>query len=68
MKGLGEQIRRARKERGVRACDLGERLGVSPTAISLWENDKRTPSLGHLVAICKVLDVSADRLLGLQDE
>jgi transcriptional regulator with XRE-family HTH domain len=38
---------------------------IGSWAISSWENDRHTPDLAKLVALCEVLQVSADVLLCL---
>jgi transcriptional regulator with XRE-family HTH domain len=41
-------------------------IGLDPAAISHFERGQRMPSLENLRKIAVVLDVSADRLLGLK--
>ena len=47
--------------------ELAARLGVSKGVISLWENGKREPTLGNIVALAKYFGVSSDYLIGLND-
>jgi transcriptional regulator with XRE-family HTH domain len=47
---------------------LGEQLGkaISSWTISTWETDRHAPDAERLIAICRVLSVSADVLHGLR--
>jgi transcriptional regulator with XRE-family HTH domain len=53
---LGKLIRKLRKAKGFTAKDLADAAGVSPSAISRWENDGRVPRGDHLfrleLALC----------------
>lgn len=49
-------------------ADLARRLKVSQPAVGRWKNHERIPDLLSLVAICRVFNVSADWLLGLEEE
>ena len=44
---------------------LAKKIGVRPNQISEWLSGKAKPGYDNLKAICLALDVSADRLLGL---
>lgn len=53
-------------------CNLSQnafskKIGMSQTVVNNYCTGKREPSLEVLVAMCKVLNVSADYLLGLRD-
>lgn len=58
VKTMGDRIRDVREERGFSASDLARLTGVTPTAVSNWENRGRTPRAGAMASICKVLGVS----------
>jgi len=45
--------------------ELAEVLGMSVSAVSLWESGKTMPDMGLVPAICSVLGVSADELFGI---
>lgn len=53
---------------GVNQSDLAVKIHVSKQCVSDYKSGKSVPSLETLYEICKVLDVSADYLLGLSDE
>lgn len=46
---------------------LARALYISPSAVSAYRSGKRTPDLRILSEICRILDTSADYLLGLSD-
>jgi len=60
---LGKRIALYRKEKGLRQDDLAEMLGVSPQAVSKWENDQTCPDISLLPQLGKILGVTVDELL-----
>ncbi len=46
---------------------LAEKIGVSPEMVTQYYTTKKLPKLDTFAKICKVLNVSADYLLGLSD-
>ncbi len=60
---IGEQLRQARRDRGLSLRSLAQRLGVSPSLISQIERGLASPSVSTLYAIVTELDVSLDELL-----
>lgn len=54
---VGENIKRIRKEKGLKQKDLAEVLNVSEVMISQWENGSRNPKQSTLIKIAKALDV-----------
>jgi XRE family transcriptional regulator, fatty acid utilization regulator len=63
---LGQQLRHARRARGLTLAELGERVGRAPSALSLLENGRREPKLSLLNSIAEALSVSASDLLRRQ--
>lgn len=63
---LGENLKKARIEAGVKQKDLAEHLQVYPKDISRWESGERTPSAVTLGRICRELGASADEILELR--
>ena len=68
MKNLGEKIKQIRTEKGLSQPQLANEVGVSKGIISIWENNINEPKATYLKNLAMVLDVSADYLLGLEDE
>lgn len=60
---LGEQIRRARKRKGLSQMAFSEKLGISLSHLSDLENGKTGFSVSILQKITEILQVSADSLL-----
>lgn len=53
---------------GVRQTELAKAANVSKQCISDYKSGKSVPSIDTLFLLCRCLDVSADYLLGLEDE
>ena len=64
---LGNRIRAAREQEGLTQDKLADLIGVSRTAIARWENGDIEPKLKNLITLSKVLHVSTDYLLGLEE-
>ena len=62
-KNVGEQIYALRKGKGITQNDLGERLSVSPQAVSKWERGETLPDTAILPDLANVLETSVDNLL-----
>lgn len=65
---LGKRIAALRREKGLKQEELAEKLGVSPQAVSKWENDQTCPDISLLPALAKILGVSVDELLSGKKE
>ncbi len=61
---LGKKISELRKEKNLTQEGLAEALGVSPQAVSKWENDLSCPDIMLLPALASLFDVSIDELFG----
>ena len=60
---LGKRIAAQRREKGLKQDELAEKLGVSPQAVSKWENDQTCPDISILPQLAKILGISVDTLL-----
>lgn len=60
---IGKRIALLRKEKGMTQEDLANAMGVSPQAVSKWENDQTCPDISALPKLSKLLGVTADELL-----
>lgn len=60
---FGEQLRRAREEKGMTQQTLAEQLYVTRQAVSRWECGDRYPDLLTTKKISQILEVSLDDLL-----
>ena len=64
---FGEQLRKAREEKGMTQQTLAEQLFVTRQAVSKWECGERYPDLPTTKKISEALDVSLDDLLSGKD-
>lgn len=62
---LGEKLKHLRQERGMTQAELAEKLGVSPSAVGMYEQGRREPDGTVLARIAAVLRCSADELLNV---
>ena len=62
---IGATIRKVRRSREMTQEDLAEFLNVSVSAVSQWESEKTTPDISMIPAICSLLNISSDELLGI---
>lgn len=67
MSVLSVRLRQARQalHPEVQQKDIAKRLGLSPSAVNLWEAGKTEPSASDLVQLARWYRVSCDWLLGL---
>lgn len=66
---LGERIAKLRRQSGLSQRQLAAYLSVSPSTVGMYEQDRREPSAGRLVAMAALFDVSLDYLLtGVPDD
>ncbi|WP_391528508.1 helix-turn-helix domain-containing protein [Photorhabdus akhurstii] len=64
---IGERIHSRRRGLGLTQVQVGEEIGVSMAAISLWEKNKTSPSSENLQKIAQVLQCSISWLLTGED-
>lgn len=62
------KIRELRKDKGLTQKQLAELINKSPTGVASWEQGLSEPSVNDIRSLCKIFEVSADYLLGLEDE
>ena len=60
---LGSKIAELRKNNGMTQDELSEKLGVTPQAVSKWENDISCPDIMLLPKIANLLGTTCDELL-----
>lgn len=61
---VGSRIKELRKSRRITQAEFAERLGVTKSAVSSYENGSRLPSYDILIKIARIFNVSTDHLLG----
>ncbi len=62
-KTLGARIAEYRRAKGLKQDELAQTLGVSPQAVSKWENDVSCPDIMMLPALAAQLGITVDTLL-----
>ena len=60
---LGMRIALLRAEKGWSQAELARRIGVSASAVGMYEQGRREPSLGLLVRLAQEFGVTTDYLL-----
>lgn len=63
METIGKRIAELRKNNNLKQDELAEVLGVSPQAVSKWENDISCPDIMLLPKLAKILGATVDELL-----
>ena len=59
----GSMISSLRKKNRLNQKELGDKLGIGVSSISMWEAEKREPSLDNLIALSELFGVSTDYIL-----
>ena len=62
---IGAIISRVRKEKGLTQIQLAEKAGISQQQLSHYENGKLHISAEMISRLSSILEVSSDRILGL---
>ena len=68
MEIFATRLKELRAEKKISLDRLGNIIGVSDTAIMKWEQNRSEPTALNIVQVAKFFNVSADYLLGLEDE
>lgn len=61
-----DHIRQVRESKGISQRKFSVMLGLSETTYGHYEGRRRQMELSTFVQICKLLDLSADEILGLK--
>ncbi len=60
---LGEKLSEKRRLKNLTQDDVAEKLGVTPQAVSKWENDASCPDISLLPTIASLYETTIDELL-----
>lgn len=63
---IGQTIAEQRRRMGLTQTELANQLGLSPQAVSKWENGLGSPDISLLPEIAQILNLSMDQLFGLE--
>jgi transcriptional regulator with XRE-family HTH domain len=58
--GLGDRLRLAREHARASKADVARAVGVSPSAVSQWENEDCEPSVGNMIKFKRAYQASLD--------
>lgn len=61
------KIKELRVEKGITQKQLAKLINKSETGVASWEQGLSEPCVNDIRLLCKIFDVSADYLLGLED-
>jgi transcriptional regulator with XRE-family HTH domain len=64
---FANRIKFLRKQKNIKQSELGEKIGLTYTAISDIERGRRTTTIEKLVALADYFEVSIDYLMGRTD-
>lgn len=65
---FNENLNEARIKSGLSQKEVSENIGVAKSTYSLYESGNREPNVNTIKKIADVLNVSADTLLGIDEE
>lgn len=65
---LGQKLKELRLERNLIQLDIANAINVSKTTICHWEIGRQEPCTEDIKKLCIFYNISADYLLGLEDE
>lgn len=60
---LNEELKKARKTKGLTQSQAAVALGIKNTTISNWESGVSRPDVDTLVSLCRLYDVTPNNLL-----
>lgn len=64
---IGNRIKKERAKKKITQEELAKMIGVSPSTIGMYEQNRREPDYKTLVELSKIFNCSVDYLLGLTD-
>lgn len=65
---FSERLRYLIVENNISNSEFAEKIGYGKTAVYYWLNNKREPTANAILVLSKFFNVSADYLLGLEDD
>ena len=68
MKTIGNRIKELRKEKNLTQKQLSTAINIAQSSISEWEKNSYEPTATAIKILAIYFDVSADYLLGLEDD
>lgn len=68
MSTIGQNIKRYRKNLGLKQDELAHAIGRSHGQIKHWETDRHQPDLESIIVMAKFFKTSTDDLIGFQND
>ncbi len=65
---FGKKIREYREDKNLTQTELAKLLNTTQSTIGKYEREELEPNINTIINLCKIFNVSADYLLGLEDE
>lgn len=65
---FSERLKTIRKDCNMTQKDVYEKLNISPNGYASYEQGRTEPNINTIKQLCKIFGVSADVLLGIEDE
>lgn len=65
---FGDNLKQIRLSRGMTQKDVYTILSVSPNCYASWEQGRTQPDIESIKKLCCIFDVTADCLIGFEDE
>lgn len=65
---FGIRLKQLRKNKGYTQQQLAELLGISTSAVGMYEQGRREPENSILSKICAILDTTTDYLIGISPD
>ena len=60
----GQFFKEFRQDKGLSQRGLAKQTGISQQAISLWEQNKRTPNMDDCIILANFYEITLDELVG----
>lgn len=64
---FSDRLKELRIEKGLSQHQLAKQVGLTHTAIGLWERKQRIPNADAIVSLALFFNVTTDYLLGLEN-
>ena len=63
MSTIGDKLKKARNEKNLTQQEVAEKLHISRTTISSWENARTLPDINYLILLSEIYELSLDELI-----
>ena len=63
---ITENLKKEIEQSGLKKSEIADSIGISRATLSQYLSGRAQPTLATLAKLCKVLDCSADDILGLK--